>query len=103
MQSPVKVWRNQKKIRALLNRRGSIVTFTTVFVPPSGFESQSPYVVAVVSLEHGRSYTAQLVDYEEKHLHIGQRVITVLRRTRDPGIEGVIPYGIKFVPVDEVS
>lgn len=99
MISPVKIWRNQKKIASLLGLKGELFSYTKIFTPPSGFESQAPYVVAIVKLGNGKRYTAQLVDWEEKHLKIGQKIITVLRITRDLGTEGVIPYGIKFKPV----
>ena len=99
MLSPVKIWRNQKKIVALLNLKGEIISYTKIHVPPSGFESQAPYVVVVVLLDKGKKHTAQLVDWEEKNLFIGQKVLAVLRRTRDPGNEGVIAYGIKFRPI----
>lgn len=99
MLSPVKIWRNQKKIKQLLNQTGKIISWTEIFVPPSGFESQAPYVVAIVKLLNGQNYTAQLVDWNKENLAIGQKVTTVLRRTRDPGEEGVIPYGIKFRPI----
>lgn len=99
MMSPVKILRNQKKIRNLLGQEGEIVTYTTVFVPPSGFESQAPYVVVVVQLINGKKITAQLVDFDEQHLSIGQKVKTILRRTKDPGEEGIIPYGIKCTPI----
>lgn len=100
MLSPVKIWRNQKKIRSLLNLKGSIISWTEVKVPPSGFEQQAPYLVVIVKLENGIKYTAQLVDFASRHLQLDQKVITVLRKTRDPGEEGVIPYGIKFKPID---
>lgn len=99
MISPVKIWRNQVKVRKLLNLKGKILTWTKIFVPPSGFENQAPYIVAVVKLASGDKKIAQLVDFEEKHLKIGQKVKTILRKTRDPGTEGIIPYGIKFRPV----
>lgn len=99
MISPVKIWRNQKKIKRLLGSEGKILTWTKIFAPPVGFESQAPYVVVVVKLSAGFSYTAQLVDWEESNLTIGQKVMSVLRKTRDPGTEGIIPYGIKFKPI----
>ncbi len=99
MISPVKVWRNQKKIQKILGLYGTIVSWTKVHVPPVGFSSQAPYVIVVVKLESGKSYIAQLVDFSENSLKTGQKVKAVLRKTRDPGEEGVIPYGIKFKPV----
>lgn len=99
MLSPVKIWRNQEKIKSLLNKEGIILSFTKVSIPPSGFESQAPYLVAIVKLENGNSIIAQLIEAED-NLKIGQKVKTVLRRTKDPGTEGVIPYGIKLKPFD---
>lgn len=99
MFSPVKIWRSQKKIQKLIAATGEIISYTKVFVPPAGFESQAPYIVVVIKLDKGARFTAQLVDWEEKHLYLGQKVKAVLRRTRDPGEEGVIPYGIKFKPL----
>ena len=99
MISPVKIWRNQKKTQAILGLMGEIVSFTKVYVPPAGFESQAPYVVVVVKLGNGKNYTAQLVDWQEENLAEGQKVKAILRRTRHPGEEGIIPYGIKFKPI----
>ncbi len=99
MFSPVKIWRNQKKIQKILGLTGKILSWTKIYVPPAGFESQAPYVVAVVELEKGKKYLAQLVEWEEKNLIIGQKVKSILRRTKDPGVEGVIPYGVKFKPI----
>lgn len=99
MISPVKIWRNQKKIQKLLGLEGKIISWTRVHAPPAGFEEQAPYVVVVVKLDNGINYTAQLVDWDNEHLKIGKKVKSILRRTRDPGIEGVIPYGIKFKPL----
>ena len=98
MLSPVKIWRNQKKIKTLLNKEGKIISFTKVFVPPAGFEAQAPYVVAIVELQDGIRIIAQLIEWEENDLKTGMKIITVLRRTKDPGTEGIIPYGIKLKP-----
>lgn len=97
--SPVKIWRNQKKIRSLLGLTGTVLTWTKVHVPPLGFTPQAPYVIAVVKLQNGKNYTAQLADWEEKHLVTGQKIKTILRRTREAEEESIIPYGIKFKPI----
>lgn len=96
--SPVKIWRNQKFTRNLLGLSGSIVSWTKIHVPPLGFKSQAPYIVVVIELFHRKRATVQLVDWQEKHLKIGQKVITILRKTKDADDEGVIPYGIKCRP-----
>lgn len=95
MNSPVKIWRNQKKIKSLLGITGKIVSWTLVRVPQEGFANQAPYPVVIVKLESGESITAQMVDWQEKQLKIGQKVTTIIRKIAEPSDEGVIPYGIK--------
>jgi uncharacterized protein len=100
MLSPVKIWRNQKKIASLVGKRGSIVSWTVIRVPPADFSSLAPYPVAIIALDDGSVMMAQLVDFEEKHLMKGQRVATVVRRVTKSSDDGVIPYGIKAIPLD---
>ena len=95
MLSPVKIWRNQKYIKNLLGKTGEIVTFTCVRMPPQGFENQAPFPVVIVKIG-SQNYIGQLVDCDFKEVQIGQKVIAILRRVRDPHPEGIIPYGIKF-------
>lgn len=96
--SPVKIWRNQKNIAKILGKTGIIESYTTIYVPPSGFEGQAPYAVVLVNLGNSKM-VAQLVDFEKEDLTMGRKVIAVLRRVKDSGKEGVIPYGIKFRPI----
>jgi hypothetical protein len=104
-QSPVKIWRNQKKIRNFLGKIGTIQSFTIIRIPPVGYEPQAPYPVVLVDFlppgRHGGSekLVGQLVDYEQKHIKIGQKVQAVLRKTKDTGNESIIPYGVKFKPI----
>lgn len=97
-QSPVKIWRGQKKIIKLLGKVGVIESFTVIRVPPVSFEGQAPYPVVLVRLGQEK-LVGQLVDYREDNLRIGQKVKSVLRRIKEPGDEGIIPYGIKFKPI----
>lgn len=99
MQSPVKLWRNQKHIQSLLGKHGVIVSWTLIRVPPEGFSNQAPYPVVVVQLEDKRRITVQMVDWEPKHCKVGQTVRVVLRRITEPSSEGIIPYGIKVKPL----
>ena len=99
MQSPVKIWRNQKNIAHLVGKMGTILSWTIVRVPPVDFMDQAPYPVVLVKLEDGKHVTCQLVDYDPAHVSFGQKVITVIRRVTHPDPDGVIPYGIKAKPV----
>lgn len=99
MNSPVKIWRNQKHIASMLGREGTIVSWTVIRVPPAGFSNLAPYPVAVVDLVGDGRITAQLVDWIESDLIVGRKVRAVVRRISDPSADGVIPYGIKVKPI----
>ena len=112
--SPVKVWRNQKKIASLVGKIGVVESFTIVYVSPVGFENQAPYPVALARFgkvptqrsgsrtpdvsdrDVGEKITAQIVDCDIKEVAIGRPVEVVLRRVKHSDREGVIPYGAKF-------
>lgn len=97
--SPVKIWRNQKKIAKYLGKTGIIKTFTLIRVPPAGFERTEPYPVVLVEVSEKEKLVGQLVDYNPSQLKVGQKVEVVLRRIKETDKEGVIPYGIKFKPI----
>ena len=99
MISPVKVWRNQKYVARMLGKTGVIRSWTIIRLPPADFGYQAPYPVVIVSLNTGESIVAQLVDYDNSSLTIGQRVITVVRRTVQVSSDDVVPYGIKVKPI----
>jgi len=82
--------------------RGQVYSYTTVYSPPSGYEDQAPYTVAIVKLEEGPLVTAQLTDIGDQSVEIGTPVEMVTRRLRQDGDErGLIVYGYKFRPVLE--
>lgn len=95
MQSPVKIWRNQKKIAQLLGKTGEIRSWTLIRVPPGDFMDQAPYPVVLVRLDDGRNIEAQLVDWLPEHIALGTKVKIVVRRVTHPDADGVITYGIK--------
>lgn len=95
MQSPVKIWRNQKKIASLVGKTGNIISWTIVRVPPGDFTDQAPYPVVVVELNAKKRITVQLVDCEIDKVCVGQKVVTIIRQIMKPTEDGVIPYGIK--------
>jgi hypothetical protein len=79
--------------------KGEVYSFTTIYEPPSGFEENVPYIVALVKLEEGPLVTAQLTDLGDTPVEIGMPVEMVTRRLRQDGDErGVIVYGYKFRP-----
>ncbi len=99
IQSPVKIWRNQKYIAGMLGREGTIVSWTVIRVPPAGFSNLAPYPVVIVDLVGGGRITAQLVDWSEEDIADGRRVKVIVRRISEPTTEGIIPYGVKVKPI----
>jgi uncharacterized protein len=99
MLSPVKIWRNQKKIASFIGKTGEVLSWTLIRVPPTDFSSLAPYPVVLVKFTDNTYLTAQMVDWDESDLQFRQKVVTVIRRVSDPNTEGLIPYGIKFKPL----
>lgn len=99
MNSPVKIWRNQKYIASLVGKTGTIISWTLVRVPPADFMDQAPYPVVLVHLDQGKTIAAQLVDWQDDDLVIGGKVKTIIRRVTHPDPDGIIPYGIKVKPL----
>ena len=83
----------------MIRKTGKVVSWTVIRMPPANFGYQAPYPVVIVKMETGESITAQMVDYTKEHLVMGQRVITVVRRTIQSDVDDVIPYGIKVKPI----
>jgi uncharacterized OB-fold protein len=79
--------------------KGEIYSFTTIFDAPAGYETTTPYTVALVKLDEGPIITAQLTDLGEEEVQIGMPVEMVTRRLRSDGDErGILIYGYKFRP-----
>lgn len=95
--SPVKVWRKQKEVNSLLGKKGKIVSFSLIHVPPLGFSNQAPYYIALIETEDGKRRMGQIVETEE--IRTNMKVIGVLRRIREVDNEGIIPYGVKWKAV----
>jgi hypothetical protein len=68
-------------------------------VPPKPYVDQAPFAVAVIEMDDGPRLTAQVADYKEGQLKIGQKVKLEFRRINADGEAGVINYGYKAVPV----
>ena len=78
---------------------GEIVTYTLIRTAAEGFESQTPYTLAIIKLDEGSRMTAQIVGDPEK-MYIGMRVKSVFRKLGEGGERGMIYYGTKFVPAE---
>ena len=98
MNSPVQIWRQHKKLHKYLNKVGKLIVWTKIFVAPTGFEHQVPYLVGIVDFGD-QKLPLQIVDCEEKDLKINQKLKIVIRRIGKVKPDEVIEYGLKVKPV----
>ena len=67
--------------------QGEVFSYTVMHDAPTGYDSTTPYTVAVVKLAEGPMVTAQLTDLGEKPVEIGMPVEMVTRKLRQDGDE----------------
>jgi uncharacterized OB-fold protein len=80
--------------------KGEVYSYTVLHDAPAGFETNTPYAVALVKLEEGPVVTAQLTDLGEEKPRIGMPVEMVTRKIReDENERGMLIYGYKFRPL----
>ncbi|HEC81450.1 MAG TPA: Zn-ribbon domain-containing OB-fold protein [Thermoplasmatales archaeon] len=90
-----------KMVDVKLSGKGRVVTFTVIHAPPSKFEDQTPYAIAIVEFDEGPRVTGQIVDRDLDKIEIGMPVQATFRRIQDDGYTGAIYYGYKFRPLEE--
>ena len=86
-----------------LSGDGEVVTFTVVHDAAEGFEMQVPYVLAIVRTREGPQLTGQVVDITPSQARIGLKVKATFRKLREEGQSGVIHYGYKFTPAEDLG
>jgi uncharacterized OB-fold protein len=84
--------------RVELSRRAKVVTSTVVHVPPTEFQMEAPYAMAIVETPERARLMVQVVDCEPEDVQPGLDVSLVFRRIRREGHGGIICYGHKAVP-----
>ncbi len=92
----------EKMIPFQLSGEGEVLSFTIVHEPAEGFELQVPYVLALVKTVEGPVLTGQVVDASPEAVAIGLKVRATFRKLREEGKAGVIHYGYKFTPVEDL-
>lgn len=88
--------------KQVLSGRGEIYTFTVIARggAPAEFDEQQTMTgtitVGVIALDEGPRVVGQIVDSAGVEIQIGSRVRSEIRRLYDQ--EGIVRYGLKFVP-----
>lgn len=80
--------------------KGTVVTHTVIRSASDQFSQMTPYVLAIIKLDEGPRFTAQVICMPEE-VRIGMRVKSVFRKIATEGNSGVIYYGTKFVPDEQ--
>jgi len=91
-----------KMVPFQLSGDGEVFSFTIVQEAAEGFEMQVPYVLALVRTVEGPTLTGQIVDLAPEEVRIGLKVRATFRKLREEGKAGVIHYGYKFAPAEEL-
>jgi uncharacterized OB-fold protein len=95
MNTPISTWRKHQTLHQFLGKQGTLLLWTKIFVAPTGFEHQTPYLVGLVEFGQGRKQLLEIADVTEEALEVGQQVEVIIRRSGKPSAEGVIEYGVK--------
>lgn len=88
--------RKGKMVCQKFTGKGKVYSYTLISSPPTGFELEAPYILAIIELEEGAKLTAQVVDGDFEKVKIGSPVKMVFRKIQEDGPEGLIHYGFKF-------
>ena len=59
----------------ILSGRGTLLSFTTIRIPPARYKGQEPYDIAVIDLEEGLRVTARLKVPVRREATIGEGVV----------------------------
>jgi len=92
--------RKGKLVEVQMPRSGKIVSWTEICVGPAGFETETPYFIALIELENKARVLSQVVDSEREKIKIGTKVKKVFRKISDIDPKGPIAYGYKFKVVE---
>ncbi|MCC6015804.1 MAG: Zn-ribbon domain-containing OB-fold protein [Desulfurococcaceae archaeon] len=85
--------------RIELPRKGKVISWTIEYTVPEGYRAEAPLVIALIELDNGVKVLSALTDVEPDKVYDGMEVEAVLRILWVEGAEGLIVYGIKFVPI----
>jgi len=95
--------RDGKPVSLAFSGKGTVYSFTIIRIASEGFETFTPYVVGLIQLEEGPKVTSQVVDCDLEEVYIGMPVEACFRKLREQGKDGIVCYGFKFRPVDDLS
>jgi uncharacterized OB-fold protein len=78
---------------------GKLISFTSITSPCIEFKQMPAYCIGLVQLDEGPKITVALADVNLCDLKIGMLVQSTFRKFYSHGTNGIIEYGLKFIPV----
>jgi hypothetical protein len=90
---------SEKMKDVALSGIGEVVSFSTIYTAPAGFEDKTPYTIGIIKLAEGPQLTAQIVGDINK-TEIGKKVRAIYRIISKDSSHGLINYGYKFELVE---
>jgi len=58
-----------------LGKRGKLVTYTVIHIPPAQFQSMAPYSIGIAKLEEGIHLLAMIRDVKPENIKVGMDLI----------------------------
>lgn len=92
---PANLWR-QFPWRYQETRPATLVTWSTIYAAPRGYEEMVPYTVAIIQFADGSQACVQLTDIDPDKLEYGMKLKAVFRKMHSVDEQSVIPYGTKY-------
>jgi len=77
---------------------GKLISFTNITSSCVEFKHMPTYCIGIVQLDEGPQITVALADVNLCDLKVGMRVQSTFRKFYSHGNNGIIEYGLKFVP-----
>jgi len=84
-----------------LPKRGRVISWTIEHIVSEGYREYAPIIIGLIELENGVKVIAPIVDVNDNEVYEGMEVEAVLRKIYEDGDEGIIVYGVKFIPCDK--
>jgi uncharacterized OB-fold protein len=81
-----------------LSKSGKVVTSTVIYAPPTDFDTQAPYAMAIIETPEGARLMVQVADCDPAKIGPGSEVSLEFRKIRREGHSGILCYGYKAVP-----
>lgn len=93
---PAQYWREKKKIRQFIGRRGQVIASTIIRTSAPGLDYLTPYSYAVVDFAGEKK---EMMGVSGEALSIGDEVVCVMRKTEISEPNQLINYGLKVQKV----